>query len=164
MSHPPPDRVLRCFKRYRAAKMFEKVANQVKLAVELSCSVTDCLRTLTLHATGSFPGSFSLLETCKDAVVRQTNLHVAARFLHKSQCRGIHKTCRRDGKVNCNKVSSHGPNPKRINCQKISITQCKTASKATQILPMRIKNRMNSHISPYNSLLLTPKEHGFPHP
>jgi len=84
-----------------AAKMFEKVAHQVKLAVELSCSVTDCLRTLTLYATGSFPG---LLETCKDAVVRQTNLHVAARFLHKSQCRGIHKTYRRDGsKVNCNK-------------------------------------------------------------
>lgn len=48
--------------------------------------------------------------------------------------------------------NSHGPNPRRKNCQKISITQCKTASKATQILLMRIINRMNSHISPWTGL------------
>ena len=39
---------------------------------------------------------------------------------------------KRSRKVNCNKVSSHGPNPKRKNCQKKSITQCTTASKANQ--------------------------------
>lgn len=52
-----------------------------------------CSMNPTTKAGRSHMVPLCLLETCKNAGVRQTDLHVSARFLYKSQCRGVHKAC-----------------------------------------------------------------------
>ena len=110
--------------------------------------VTDCLRTLTLHATGSFPRpSGDMQRCCCLADKSPCGCQISAQEPVQRYPQNLPGWKRSIAIRN-----SHGPNPKRKNCQKISITQCKTASKATQILLMRIINRMNSHISPWTGL------------
>ena len=131
-------------------KFHMSFSNQVKLPVELSSAILIAFELSHLPPM-AFPGG--LLETCKDAVVRQTNLHMTTRFLHQSQCRGIYKTCQRTERFSTAVGNSHPwpscPSDTHHLSEKLHHFNAKLLQKQAQILLMRKMNQMNySRISP----------------